>query len=154
MKFKYLLASFFTLIAGITIYLLFRPASLKVFSWLDYLNIDFINSDLRKTAFRHHNLFPDWFLYALPDGLWIFSYVSLMLCIWNFRINVSSLFWISIVPLVAIFSELGQLFHMVPGTFDTSDLLFYCLGMVLPLLIIFKKNNINFIKFHDYEQKF
>lgn len=77
-----------------------------------------------------------------------------MLCIWNFRINTSSLFWISVVPLVAIFSELGQLFHMVPGTFDTSDLLFYCIGMILPLLITLNKNNINFIKFHNYEQKF
>jgi hypothetical protein len=37
--------------------------------------------------------------------------------------------------MVAILSEIGQFFEIVPGTFDIFDLLFYILGTILPVLI-------------------
>jgi hypothetical protein len=39
------------------------------------------------------------------------------------------------VPAIAIVSEIGQWFGIVPGTFDVFDLLFYLAGTVLPILL-------------------
>ena len=82
---------------------------------------------------------PDWFIFSLPDGIWIFSYVLVMISIWNFTLNKKSIFWMTIIPLVAIFSEIFQIFDFIPGTFDFVDLSFYILGFILPF-IIFKKH--------------
>lgn len=81
------------------------------------------------------NSLPDWFLFSLPDGLWIFSYTSLVLLIWRNKINRENFFWIAIIPILIILSELGQLFNIVPGTFDLIDVLLYSLGAILPILI-------------------
>ena len=131
--------SIITLSIGTLIYLLFRVSTLKVFSWLNFLGIDFVNNDLRKKSINYMPKIPDWFIFSLPDGIWIFSYVLVMISIWNFTLNKKSIFWMTIIPLVAIFSEIFQIFDFIPGTFDFVDLSFYILGFILPF-IIFKKH--------------
>ena len=134
-----ILISIITLSIGTLIYLLFRVSTLKVFSWLNFLGIDFVNNDLRKKSINYMPKIPDWFIFSLPDGIWIFSYVLVMISIWNFTLNKKSIFWMTIIPLVAIFSEIFQIFVFIPGTFDFVDLSFYILGFILPF-IIFKKH--------------
>ena len=134
-----LIISFCSLTIGIAIYLLFRISSLKIFSWLNFVNINFLDSKIRKIAFHYSQNLPDWFLYSLPDGLWISSYIFLMFYIWNFRINFKSLFWITIIPFTAILSEILQSFRIISGTLDYVDLTFYILGLTLPFLIYIKK---------------
>ena len=134
-----ILISIITLSIGTLIYLLFRVSTLKVFSWLNFLGIDFVNNDLRKKSINYMPKIPDWFIFSLPDGIWIFSYVLVMIAIWNFTLNKKSIFWMTIIPLVAIFSEIFQIFDFIPGTFDFVDLSFYILGFILPF-IIFKKH--------------
>ena len=131
--------SIITLSIGTLIYLLFRVSTLKVFSWLNFLGIDFVNNDLRKKSINYMPKIPDWFIFSLPDGIWIFSYILVMISIWNFTLNKKSIFWMTIIPLVAIFSEIFQIFDFIPGTFDFVDLSFYILGFILPF-IIFKKH--------------
>jgi hypothetical protein len=143
MKQKTLFGSLLSLIFGTVIYLLFRTPSLKVFSWLKLFNIDFLDSDFRKYSISNVEKFPDWFLFSLPDGLWISSYVLLVIFIWNFKINFHSIFWISVIPTIAVCSEIGQAMRIVQGTFDSFDLLFYVLGFIIPLLSIFKNKTIN-----------
>ncbi|SDI36015.1 hypothetical protein SAMN05421846_106256 [Chryseobacterium taeanense] len=143
MKNKVLFGSMLSLVFGTAIYILFRSSSLKIFNWLEVLNIDFLSSDFRKFSISHIESFPDWFLYSLPDGLWITSYTCLIIYIWNFKIKLQSIFWISIIPFIAISSEIGQGVDFVQGTFDSLDLLFYVLGFIIPLILIFKKNIIN-----------
>lgn len=145
MKKRLLFAHFFSLFLGILIYLFFRTESLKFFSWLKIIGINFLNTNLRKATFQFAKFLPDWFLFSLPDGLWIFSYVCLMLYIWKNNISKHNLFWISIIPLIAIFSEIAQIFHLVRGTFDINDLLFYLLGFFLPFIIFNKKLNYKLI---------
>lgn len=81
---------------------------------------------------------PGWFLYSLPDGLWIFSYICLILYIWKNTLTKQNLIWIFIIPFIAVFSEFAQLFKIIPGKFDNIDLLFYTLGLLLPLIIFYK----------------
>ena len=130
-----ILISIITLSIGTLIYLLFRVSTLKVFSWLNFLGIDFVNNDLRKKSINYMPKIPDWFIFSLPDGIWIFSYVLVMISIWNFTLNKKSIFWMTIIPLVAIFSEIFQIFDFIPGTFDFVDLSFYILGFILPFII-------------------
>lgn len=146
MKNKLFFGSIISLIFGIAIYLLFRTSSLKVFGWLEILNIYFLNSDIRKFSIKYLEILPNWFLYSLPDGLWIFSYVCLMIYIWNFKLNSQSFFWIGTIPLIAIFSEIGQVINLIPGTFDFCDLLFYILGFSIPILLTFNNKHSKFLK--------
>ena len=113
-----------------------------MFGWYDRLGLSNSISNLRDYSEPLIKDIPNWFMYSLPDGLWIFSYISLMLYIWKNSISRNSAIWIFIIPFIAIISEFGQLFKLVPGTFDIIDLLFYVLGIFLPLLIF--NNSLNF----------
>jgi len=104
-------------------------------SWFDNINLSTAISELRLLTPPLADHFPNWFLYSLPDGLWLFSYLSVLLVVWDNVISKHNIHWLLLVPMVAIFSEIGQLFEIVPGTFDIFDLIFYLLGTVLPILI-------------------
>lgn len=135
MKRQIIIGHVFTLLLGGLIYILFRQDTLKMFSWFDNINLSTAISELRLLTAPFSGHFPNWFLYSLPDGLWLFSYLSVLLVVWDNVISKHNIHWLLLVPMVAIFSEIGQLFEIVPGTFDIFDLIFYLLGTVLPILI-------------------
>jgi len=123
-------ALFLPVVFGGLIYIIFRTEKLLMFHWFEYLRlsneINFIKN------LRNIYSFPGWFIYSLPDGLWIFSYTALTLEIWKFSITRDSSFWIFSIPIVAVSSEFLQLFRIIPGTFDLIDVIFYLLGIILP----------------------
>ena len=127
-----------TLILGSLIYVFFRTTTLRMFCWFGQLNILSFIDRFRVSTLFLKNYLPNWFLYSLPDGLWIFSYLSLALYIWKNELKSENLFWIFSIPIIAIGSEIGQLIKIIPGTFDIIDLIIYVLGTILPF-IIFKK---------------
>jgi len=135
MKIQIIIGHVFTLLLGGLIYILFRQDTLKMFSWFDNINVSAAISELRLCTVPLSGHFPNWFLYSLPDGLWLFSYLSVLLAVWDNVISKHNIHWLLLVPMIAIFSEIGQLFEIVPGTFDIFDLIFYLLGTVLPILI-------------------
>ena len=143
MKKQLLFGHLLTLILGGLIYISFRTDSLVMFKWFAALSLDTPIEYLRETTMTVNRLFPNWFLFSLPDGLWIFSYISLILLIWGNNINKRNLFWIFLIPFIAISSELGQLFNIIPGTFDPIDLTFYITGAISPF-IIFTNNLLSF----------
>jgi hypothetical protein len=130
-----------TLLIGGLIYILFRADSLKMFGWYDNLGVLNFITNLRENLSLVIGDLPNWFLFSLPDGLWIFSYITLMLYIWNNSISKHSVFWIFIIPILTLAFEFGQLFKIVPGTFDIIDIVFYILGIILPIYIF--NNSIN-----------
>ena len=131
-----------TLSCGSLIYILFRASSLRMFVWFESLKIlSFIKTIRNYTTNYTYNL-PNLILYALPDGLWLFSYISLMLYLWKNEVTYENLFWIFSIPLISIISELAQITKIIPGTFDILDLLMYLLGTILPF-IIYKKSITN-----------
>ena len=125
----------FTLILGGLVYILFRQDTLKMFTWFDSLNLSVVISEIRFFTLPFSDHLPNWFLYSLPDGLWLFSYLSVLLMVWDNTISKHNIHWLLLVPLFAVFSEIGQLFKIVPGTFDILDLTFYIAGTALPILI-------------------
>ena len=135
MKKQIILGCLFSILSGGLIYVLFRQDSLKMFSWFESVNLSNSISEMRLFTLPLSIYLPDWFLYSLPDGLWLFSYVSFLLVVWGNVISKHNIHWVLLVPLIAIFSELGQLIKVIPGTFDVVDLCSYFLGAVLPILI-------------------
>lgn len=131
-----------TLCCGSLIYILFRSSSLKMFIWFERINILDVIENIRNFTFIYSNNLPNFILYSLPDGLWLFSYVSVVLYLWKNELKSENLFWVFSVPLISIISELGQILKIIPGTFDIIDLLMYLLGTILPF-IIYKKSITN-----------
>ena len=143
MKKQLIIGHILTLLLGGLVYISFRQDTLKMFSWFDRLNILEAISDFRLFTLPLSVHLPNWFLYSFPDGLWLFSYISLLLIVWDNTISKHNIHWLLLLPTVAITSEIGQLFAIVPGTFDVLDLTFYLLGTILPILIF---NNSKTIK--------
>lgn len=139
MKKQFIFGHIITLLIGGLIYVLFRSSSLLMFSWYKNIGLDGVLNGLRKSTIPFAENIPEWILFSLPDGLWIFSYVCLILFIWKNSVSLKNLFWILIIPILAIGSELGQFFGLITGTFDLTDLLLYIFGMTLPF-IFFKKS--------------
>lgn len=146
MKIILILNSIISLLLGTFIYIFFRASSLKIFSWIKIFGIDLSNSDFRKYCLLKINNIPKWVIYSLPDGLWTFSYVAMMLGIWDSKVNKRSIIWIALIPLIAVISELGQKIKIISGTYDQTDLLFYFIGFVTPILYL----SINQLNFKNY----
>ena len=144
MKRQLFFGSFLTLLCGGLIYVLFRTATLKMFVWYETIGLGGLTNGMRKLTFQFANELPEWILFSLPDGLWISSYVCLMLAVWQNSVSLNNAFWILIIPILVIGSEIGQLFGFVVGTFDLTDLLFYIFGMTLPLIFFTKTINLKF----------
>jgi hypothetical protein len=106
-----------------------------MFNWFDKINILEVILDYRLVTLPLGENLPGWFLYSLPDGLWLFSYISVLLTVWNNNISKDNIYWILLVPIIAVFIEFGQLLSIVSGTFDMIDLTFYLIGAVSPILI-------------------
>ena len=113
-----------------------------MFNWLDRIHTFEVISDYRLFTLPLAENLPTWVLYSLPDGLWLFSYLSVLLAVWDNTISKDNIHWILLVPAIAVLIEFGQLFHIVSGTFDILDLTFYLVGAVLPILIFTNSKSI------------
>ena len=71
-------------------------------------------------------------IFSLPDGLWAMSYTMLIFHLRNDK-TFKTLIWSILIPVIGILSEIGQLYYLIPGTFDIIDLIMY---ISAPLLII------------------
>ena len=144
MKNVLLLAHLFSLIIGGLIYVLFRDSSLIFFGWIDQLGGRSLIQNIQVSTLPLGKSFPNWVIYSLPDGLWLFSYVCLMLYLWRRSLTRIGLIWVFLLPFLAICHELAQLTNLIIGTFDPMDLIFYCLATVLPF--VFFKKTFNLVK--------
>jgi hypothetical protein len=106
-----------------------------MFNWFEKFIMTETVSSIREITMTYQKDFPSWFLYSLPDGLWIFSYVCLIQSIWGSTDGAYKYFWIFIIPVLALILEIGQLLKLYPGTFDIIDLFFYLIGFFLPFTI-------------------
>jgi len=139
MKRQLLLGHIISLLIGGLIYIFFRVTTLKMFGWYSSIGLERFIKNIRKLTLHFTSQVPEWILYSLPDGLWIFSYICLMLLIWHNNISSKNAFWVLAIPTLAICSEIGQSLNFVPGTFDFFDLLSYIFGMTLPFIFFNKQ---------------
>ena len=112
-----------------------------MFKWISFFHLNQIVFFFRSFIFWK-NIFPKWVIYSLPDGLWMFSGTSLILNVWGNSINKQSIFWILMIPFIAILFEFLQLIHLMRGTFDIIDIVIYLIGFGVSILIFSSKKNI------------
>lgn len=113
---RHLIISFFCLLAGLANYLIFRR---------EILFIDFLYA---KDIFNNYQLkfLPDYIIYFnsnyLSDILWVTSiYQFSLICI---KYNLPDLYYFLLIFIPA-FSEIGQYYKVISGTFDLFDMIIY-----------------------------
>lgn len=124
----------FCLALGVYIYLAYRRPTLLIHEILNGTGyFTFIKSDNLKVINIHSQY--DWIVYSLPDSLWVLSYLSIMLSLWDFVLNKENLLFIILIPILAITSEFMQLFGLIPGTYDIVDIVFYALSTFISVMV-------------------
>ncbi|MGV0936306.1 hypothetical protein [Empedobacter falsenii] len=136
----FLLAIILPLLIGFIIYISFRSETLRMFEWIEYLRIDFIIDIIRKTLNPYKNYLKSSIIFSLPDGLWLFSFVNLILLI-NYKSK--NLIYYLLLPIsLSFLPEILQFFNLFSGTFDYFDLLYCIVALMFNYYIyikIFKK---------------
>lgn len=126
--------AFFTLLVGVSIYLLFRSRSLLAFRWLEIVGLkDFI---ITVRTYCGNICLPEFVIYCLPDGLWSLSYVLFMDSIW--RGGKLGFLFVQIIPVIGAISELLQKYHVLDGCYDTCDFICYLFPLVVYDIFILK----------------
>ena len=116
------------IVVGATIYVLWRSTALRVFTWLALGGLAAPVARLRELAAPLGSALPDWFLYSLPDGLWVYAVMSFMARVWREDARRRRVLWIAAGPLLGVGWEMAQRAGIAPGTFDGVDLLWYAVA--------------------------
>ena len=117
------------LLAGGAIYLLFRPHTLLMFHVADRLGGASSIQAARALTGECH--LPRLLTDCLPGGLWSAAYVLLIDSLLKRQSAKHKIVAASIIPLVGALSEVLQYWGILPGTFDSIDLLCYLLPLII-----------------------
>lgn len=105
---RFFLLVFLPLFAGGLIYVFFRPGTIRFKTWF---------AETQASTLQH--VLPDWMVYNLPAGLWLFAFLYLL------RLLQSQWYYFASVIGFAFGAELLQATGYAGGTFDYGDLLAY-----------------------------
>ena len=125
---KIFLHIFVPIFCGTTIYVFWRGLHLidpeeKVFPLFSVINI------------------PDWIKYNLPDGLWFYALLTVLLYIWENNFSECFVIWLFLAIILSYISEVLQKYHFLSGTFDFKDLLAYTIASSIFYFFNFQKLN-------------
>ena len=122
------------ILIGAAIYTCWRSTTLLVFAWYKYLHIFDLVAKVRHATWPARHLAPAWILYSLPDGCWVYSFTAFLASLWkNSPYAYWVAFWCVLPSALAVGTEIGQAFHLVPGTFDVVDVLVYIAAGLLAI---------------------
>jgi len=119
----YIIRVFLPVFFGGVIYCLLRDPNLVI---LRLINDNALNSlvlSLQRISMPVAGIFPRWFSYSLPDALWAYACISLILIYWREGPFFYKALWLGIAIVLGVGFEVGQFLNIVPGTFCVSDLL-------------------------------
>ena len=120
------------LLIGGTIYLFLRADHLFMFLWAEWLGLMPALESARTVTLPLRPMVPDWLLFSVPDGAWVYSFVAFFGRLWREGPVWAKVVWIGLGPAMAIGGELGQLIPgFVPGTYDWMDMFWYVVATVV-----------------------
>ncbi|MGI6614691.1 MAG: hypothetical protein ACOX30_01480 [Dethiobacteria bacterium] len=129
--------AFLSICLGVGIYLLWRPDTIRIFSWLELLGLGAPIAFVRESCEPLYHFIPGWVIFSLPNGLWSFSYTLIITHLWLGRNSILKYFWLASIPIVGLGYETLQYAHVIPGTFCTKDLLLCAIGILLGTLVVY-----------------
>lgn len=107
-----------------------------IFYWIKKVGLYNLVFEIRQVIYPVKNILPEWFLFSLPDALWIYSFTFFMLLIWGNSKRIEKYFWIPLGIFLGIGSELLQFIKIIPGKFDANDLLLCIIFSGVPFIVI------------------
>jgi hypothetical protein len=110
------------MLIGGMIYLIWRPETLLMFAWAEQLSLLQVVDALREFGREFLPNPPDWVLNSLPHALWIFSGIIFLGAVWKEESLRWFILWSFGLIAISIFSELGQISGLLPGTYDFGDI--------------------------------
>lgn len=117
---------------GASIYVLWRPTRLRVFSWLGQLGLGGVVQSARQGAAGLGERLPDLVLYTLPDALWALALSAAMARIWRARLHRRGAWiWVAMGAVIGAGGEGLQWAGWLPGTADWADALASLAGAAL-----------------------
>jgi hypothetical protein len=119
------------LIIGVLLYVSFRSTSIKMFGWFYNFGFRELTNLIRVFFNPFKKCLPSWIYYSLPDALWVYSFTSIYLILWNNRIN----YWLIIPFFFGCLFEIAQSLKIVDGTYDPIDLIFSLIAFILSIFI-------------------
>jgi hypothetical protein len=127
------LATIVPLVFGGLMYMAFRPTTLLMFGWFDHIGASPFVAELRIVARPLHSYLPDWAVYSFPQAAWVWFGTMALLQVSQQSRSSAGRVWVLAPCLLAVGGEVGQRFHLVPGTFDVYDIVFSMLAVVAAL---------------------
>lgn len=137
---KYFKHTMLPLLLSVTIYILFRSKVFMIITKTDFHSLYNLIKNFQLYCNPMKAFMPEWFLYSLPDGLWTYAFTSFFVIrLRNDAQSKVKTFALFFTPLLSIFFEIGQHFHITPGTFDYMDLAFDFGGSILPFILFYRE---------------
>lgn len=133
---KKLLLPLAAIALGGMIYLLYRPQSLLMFEWFEGIGAGGAIAFARKLAGPSFPFLSNWFVNSLPQALWLFGGILWLAGIWNRKEKFQVFFWCGILFLGTVLAEFAQLWKLLPGTFDITDLAGVVAGGAAAALVV------------------
>ncbi len=129
------------MLAGGLIYVCWRDPELMMFRWFRVLGLEATIQQVR-LGVPAVAAMPSWFVYSLPDGLWVYALSAFMGHVWSgSRTSVVRIMFLGAGPVLGVGSELGQMAHLVPGSFDWTDIVFYLAAGAFAFLAVVRSNS-------------
>jgi hypothetical protein len=125
------------------------PILIGIMVYVFWRGISFVDPYQKVFPIFHYTKTPDWVKYNLPDGLWLYAFLSTLFIIWRQQISKHFVAWILLAIILSFFLEILQAWHIIPGTFDWYDLLAYALSVFIFVVtkIRFKEKFVFTLKF-------
>lgn len=123
-----LLRVIFPLLLGGMLYLLFGAKGIRLVDWMTNISMF---ENLRDNVANMQ--IPDWVIFNLPDGIWLFSLLQLIDIIW--AEEKGSHFWIGLSVVLAMGHEIGQGLGFFSGTYDELDIISYAIVALSSILL-------------------
>jgi hypothetical protein len=111
------------LLIGGLIYVFWRSKTLTMFCWFEQMGLKGVVETFRANPWVSQN-YPDWFVYSLPNALWLFSGILVFDSIWDSERSTGKTFWVSLFLIIGFGAELAQGLKLLPGFFDWQDMAF------------------------------
>ena len=130
----YVVSGVLMLLVGGMVYLLCRPHTILINHIASFLGLDSFLMNMREWIQIRH-LSHIW-IYSLPAGLWAASYVTLVHAFSDKLPRSQRLSFAAVMPMIGTLSEVLQGMGIVPGTFDTLDIVCYITPYLLYLVLM------------------
>lgn len=122
------------MLLGGVIYVLLRPVKPAFFDLFNLIGLGNWADSIRQSTVPFSQIFPEWFVYTLPNGLWAFGYTLLILTIWKDSRSAMKYIWFATIPVLIFGFEMMQYTGNIRGTFGFEDILSGLAGIILGIL--------------------